>query len=89
MAFSTHGDRNNREKKRLSGCQRNLLKGKRNKVKKKHRRQFLYKNRTTLMLQELKRPQVIETRAFPRKGYALIIAKTLVKIHFVQYLNFN
>ena len=36
----------------------------------------------------LKRPQVTETRAFPRIGYELITAKTRVKIHFVHYLNF-
>ena len=38
---------------------------------------------------DLKRPQVIETRAFPRTSHALITAKTQLKIHFVQYLNFN
>ena len=37
----------------------------------------------------LKRPQVIETWAFPMIRYALITAKTQVKIYFVQYLNFN
>ena len=37
----------------------------------------------------LKEPQVIETRVFPRICYALITAKTQVKINFVQYLNFN
>ena len=37
----------------------------------------------------LKRPQVIESKAFPGIGYALIIAKTQVKIHFVQLLNFK
>ena len=36
-----------------------------------------------------KRPQVIDARALPRIGYALITAKTHVKIHFVQYLNYN
>ena len=36
----------------------------------------------------LKRPQVIETRAFPRIRCALITAKMQVKNHFVQYLNF-
>ena len=34
--------------------------------------------------EHLKRPQVIETRAIPRIGYALITAKTEVKIYFVQ-----
>ena len=34
---------------------------------------------------ELKRPQVIEARAFPRIGCVLITAK----IHFVLYLNFK
>ena len=37
----------------------------------------------------LKEPQFIKTSAFPRIGYALITAKTQVKIRFVQYLNFN
>ena len=37
----------------------------------------------------LKGPLPNETRAFPRIGYALITTKTHVKIHFVQYLNFN
>ena len=37
----------------------------------------------------LKRPQVIASRGFPRIDYALITAKTQVKIHFVQYLNCN
>ena len=37
----------------------------------------------------IKRPQIIETRAFPRIGYVLITGKTQVKIHFVLYLNFN
>ena len=35
----------------------------------------------------LNRPQVIETRAFPRIVCELIKAKAHVKIHFVQYLN--
>ena len=37
----------------------------------------------------IKRPQVIETRAIPRIGYAFITGKTQVKTIFVQYLNFN
>ena len=32
----------------------------------------------------LNEPQDIETRAFPRIGYAMITAKTQVKIYFVQ-----
>ena len=40
-------------------------------------------------LEHLKEPQVIETRAFPKIGYALKTAKTQVKIHFVQYQNFD
>ena len=39
--------------------------------------------------EKLKRPQVIETSAYNLIGYALITAKTQVKIHFVQYLNFK
>ena len=38
---------------------------------------------------QLKEPQVIETRVFSRTGYALITAKTQVKIYFVQYMKFN
>ena len=38
---------------------------------------------------DLKRPQVIETSAFPRIAYALKTAKTQVKMHSVQYLNFK
>ena len=41
------------------------------------------------VLELLKRPQVIETTAFPSLGYALTTARTQVKIQFVQYLNFN
>ena len=37
----------------------------------------------------MKEPQVIERRAFPRIGYALMTAKMQVKIYFLQYLNFN
>ena len=38
---------------------------------------------------DLKRPQVIETKAFPRIFYAWITAKMQVKNRFVQYLNIN
>ena len=37
----------------------------------------------------LKRPQIIESKAFLRIGYALITANTQVKIHFEQERNFN
>ena len=37
----------------------------------------------------LKEHQVFETRSFPRIGYALVTAKTQVKIYFVHYLKFN
>ena len=40
-----------------------------------------------VFLAVLKRPQVIETTAFPKIDYALMKAKKLAKIHFVQYLN--
>ena len=46
-------------------------------------------SQVTHLILDLKRPQVTETRTCPRIGYALITAKTQVKIHFVQYLNFN
>ena len=36
---------------------------------------------------ELKEPQVIETREFPRIGYALLTAKKQIQIYFGQYLN--
>ena len=49
----------------------------------------VFRNQIFFYIDDLKRPQVIETRAVPRIGYALITAKTQVKIHFVQYLNFS
>ena len=46
--------------------------------------------KSSLFAAFLKRPQVIETKAFPRIVHVLITGKiTRVIIHVGQYLNFN
>ena len=50
-------------------------------------RPWIYFSRDIVTI--LREPQVIETRPFPRIDYALITAKTHVKLHFVSYLNSN
>ena len=45
---------------------------------------FWYVVRLFIMSKPLKEPKVIETRKFPAIGYALITAKTQVKIYFVH-----
>ena len=45
---------------------------------------FKFQEHKTVYLKEL---HVIESRAFSNIGYSLVIAKTTLKIHFVQYMN--